>query len=72
MQLLESYKDTGKNEEAEKWSIVTSTESAETRTSVQGGTPFKGQEESFEKIIREDLPIHTDTDSKNEISEDKV
>ncbi|XP_044503693.1 titin isoform X4 [Mangifera indica] len=70
-ELLESCKDTGKNEEAEKWSIVTSTESAETRTSVQGGTPFKGQEESFEKIIREDLPIHTDTDSKNEISEDK-
>ncbi|KAJ0112829.1 hypothetical protein Patl1_02822 [Pistacia atlantica] len=51
-------------------SIVASTESAET-TSVQGETPFKSQEESFEEIMKEDLPIHTDTDSKNEIPEDK-
>ncbi|XP_031286423.1 inner centromere protein A-like [Pistacia vera] len=51
-------------------SIVASTESAET-TSVQGETPFKSQEESFEEIMKEDLPIHTDTDSKNEIPEDE-
>lgn len=71
--LEHSQSETSYHEEKpENSSIDVSTESAETRTSVEGQIPFKSQEESFEKIIKEDLSIHTDADSKNEIPEDKV